>query len=236
MAYCVNCGVELAPSERACPLCQATVVHPDAPYKAPDEYPYPPDYEQVGEVNHRYGAYLASIVLAIPMVLAALLNLLDNHPVPWSLYVMGACVCLFVTVLLPFYVDSDRPYFFLAMDAIAIGLYLMLIGHLTGGDMHWVWTLALPLVLTVFLGVTLATYLGRRPGKKILNLLSDITLIAAGTVILTELLVDLYLWPGAVQLTWSLYASVPLIAVAVLFRVIERHEKLKSNIFRRLFV
>lgn len=236
MAYCVNCGVELAPSERACPLCETVVVHPAKPFVEPSEYPYPPDFEQVGKVNHRYGAYLATIVLAIPMVLAALLNLFDNNPVPWSLYVMGACACLFVLVLLPFYVDWQRPYFFLTVDAAAIGLYLVLIGHLTGGDMRWVWTLALPLVLTLYLGVMLATYLGRRPGKKILNLLSDIALIVGGMTIVTELLVDLFLWPGAAQLNWSLYALVPLAAVAILFRVIERHEKLKSNIFRRLFV
>ena len=39
--YCVNCGVELADSEKKCPLCGMPVFHPDIP-RTPAEPPFPP--------------------------------------------------------------------------------------------------------------------------------------------------------------------------------------------------
>ena len=32
--YCIKCGVELADSERVCPLCGTRVFHPDLPHDA----------------------------------------------------------------------------------------------------------------------------------------------------------------------------------------------------------
>ena len=39
--YCIKCGVELADSEKVCPLCGTRVFHPDLP-RAQGEPPYPP--------------------------------------------------------------------------------------------------------------------------------------------------------------------------------------------------
>mgnify|MGYP000840753951 CR=1 FL=1 len=38
--YCIKCGVELADSERVCPLCGTRVFHPDLPC-GQGEPPYP---------------------------------------------------------------------------------------------------------------------------------------------------------------------------------------------------
>ena len=40
--YCVKCGVELADSEKKCPLCGTPVFHPDIPRNLSDP-PFPPD-------------------------------------------------------------------------------------------------------------------------------------------------------------------------------------------------
>lgn len=39
--YCIKCGVELADSEKVCPLCGTRVFHPDLP-GGQGETPYPP--------------------------------------------------------------------------------------------------------------------------------------------------------------------------------------------------
>ena len=39
MSYCVNCGVELAPSEKRCPLCGVEVVNPAKPWTEPEALP-----------------------------------------------------------------------------------------------------------------------------------------------------------------------------------------------------
>ena len=45
--YCVKCGVELADSQRVCPLCGTRVFHPDIP-RTPADPPY-----QIGRASCR---------------------------------------------------------------------------------------------------------------------------------------------------------------------------------------
>ena len=44
--YCIKCGVELADSEKKCPLCGTVVYHPDIK-QGEAKTPYPP-YEYTG--------------------------------------------------------------------------------------------------------------------------------------------------------------------------------------------
>ncbi len=234
MSYCVNCGVELAKSEKACPLCGVVVSNPLEPWREGETRPYPTELEQVsGRVNRRFGAYLATIVLAIPLVVTTLLDILDNGMPRWSPYVLGAGAVLFTVVLLPFYAENKKPYFYLAFDGLVIALYLTLIGFLSGG-MAWVVPLALPITVTLVLGILTSTWLARRAGKKILNLLGDIALITGFMAVIVETAIDQYLWKQ-IHLTWSLYTLIPLAAIWAVFRLIEKREDLKSKIFRRLF-
>lgn len=235
MPYCVNCGVELAPSEKACPLCETPVLHPTQPWQEPQAYPYPQRLEMVTHrINRRYGAHLATVALMIPLALSLLVDLLDGGGMTWSAYVLGAGACLFAIVLLPFYVVKEKPYLFLAIDEAACAAYLMLIGWQVG-SMEWVWFIGLPLALALGLGVQLAVFLGRRRDKQPLDLLADITIILAALMILVELLVDRY-FAGVVHLTWSIYALVPLLGLGAAFRLVERKKKLKETIIKRLFV
>ncbi|MEF9895816.1 MAG: zinc ribbon domain-containing protein, partial [Clostridia bacterium] len=129
MAYCVECGVELAPSEKACPLCGTPVSHPSVPWREPDSYPYPKNVEELSRrINIRYGAHLATILLLIPIAVTLLVDLMEDGQMTWSSYVLGAGLCLFCIVLLPFYVKQAKPYLFLLIDILAVGLYLLLIG------------------------------------------------------------------------------------------------------------
>ena len=41
MSYCVHCGVELADSEKRCPLCHTRVVDPASPDAGQGRPPYP---------------------------------------------------------------------------------------------------------------------------------------------------------------------------------------------------
>ena len=52
--YCIKCGVELADSERVCPLCGTRVFHPDLPC-GQGEPPYPPDEHPRHEEVSRIG-------------------------------------------------------------------------------------------------------------------------------------------------------------------------------------
>ena len=47
MSYCGNCGVELDPTARACPLCHTPVVNPNQPVDTVSPKPFPPEPGEV---------------------------------------------------------------------------------------------------------------------------------------------------------------------------------------------
>ena len=53
MSYCVNCGVELAASERRCPLCGVEVINPREPFDENGERPEMPTAGQRPEMGER---------------------------------------------------------------------------------------------------------------------------------------------------------------------------------------
>ena len=67
--YCVKCGVELADSQRVCPLCGTRVFHPDIP-RTPADPPYPPD-ERVHpeEVNRSGVCFILTALALLPAVI-----------------------------------------------------------------------------------------------------------------------------------------------------------------------
>lgn len=66
MSYCVNCGVELADSERRCPLCHTEVHNPRQPYdrKIPKPFPNRLDLFEP-EDNRGFAAAITTLLLAL---------------------------------------------------------------------------------------------------------------------------------------------------------------------------
>ena len=69
--YCVKCGVELADSQRVCPLCGTRVFHPDIP-RTPADPPYPPDERVHPEEVNRSG--VCFILTALALLVYLLMN------------------------------------------------------------------------------------------------------------------------------------------------------------------
>ena len=67
--YCVKCGVELADSQRVCPLCGTRVFHPDIP-RTPADPPYPPDERVHPEEVNRSGVCFILTALALTLGLS----------------------------------------------------------------------------------------------------------------------------------------------------------------------
>ena len=62
--YCIKCGVELADSEKVCPLCGTRVFHPDLP-QSEGEAPFPPDPRGKTEEFNRAGWLFILTLLAL---------------------------------------------------------------------------------------------------------------------------------------------------------------------------
>lgn len=97
MSYCVNCGVELNPSAKTCPLCGTPAWHPEL-----DAPPYfPANSAAVQPASRREAAILLTAMLVSVSLCCGLLNLFLPTDRPWSLYVIGAAVMLWVWFTLP---------------------------------------------------------------------------------------------------------------------------------------
>ena len=53
MSYCVNCGVELDRSAKACPLCNTPVINPNELQRKEQKTPFPQEKGQVETVNKK---------------------------------------------------------------------------------------------------------------------------------------------------------------------------------------
>ena len=233
MSYCVNCGVELADSEKKCPLCGVPVINPLKPYTEPELKPYPDRIEEVMKtIDLRFGVWLATLVLLIPCAVTLICNLSVNHTVSWSLYVIGACACIFVSVLLPLLLKSLKPYYFVLFNGIATSLYLLLICYLSGGS--WFLPLALPITAFACLISLLGVFVIRRK----LPLLNKIALILLGIgvfCVLIECTLIFYLRLEPI-LVWSVYVVIVLCIFSVGLSVLQKRQDWKEQIRRKLLM
>lgn len=97
MSYCVNCGVELSDGAASCPLCGTPAWKPDR-----EALPYfPTKPAVVPPASRRAAALLLTAMLASVSLCCGLLNLILPTEHPWSLYIAGAAVMLWIWFALP---------------------------------------------------------------------------------------------------------------------------------------
>ena len=58
MSYCVNCGVELDRSAKACPLCNTPVINPNELLRKEQKTPFPQEKGQVETARDHKPDYL----------------------------------------------------------------------------------------------------------------------------------------------------------------------------------
>ncbi len=144
--YCVKCGVELADSERKCPLCKTPVYYPEEKIS---ELSFP-EYTKTREKMSQRGLYfIITFVFAIAAIISLLCNIQVNRELSWSLYVVGALILSYAVFILPRWFRRPSPAIFAPVDFAIVALYLMAINYLTGGE--WFLTFALPIVGAVAL-------------------------------------------------------------------------------------
>lgn len=158
--FCIKCGVELADTEKTCPLCATRVFHPDfPPNPAPPLYPLGKEPQPVA--SSRGGLIIATALFLLPMLITLQCDVHITGTVSWSGYVMGALLLAYISFVLPFWFQKPNPVVFVPCSFGALGLYLMYIDLVTAGS--WFVTFGLPitgfLCLLVTAVVTLCKYL-----------------------------------------------------------------------------
>ena len=200
--YCIKCGVELADSEKVCPLCGTRVFHPDLP-QAQGEPPYPPQAQaRPEEVSHTGALFVLTVLLALPAVLSILCDWRVNGRIVWSGYSVGGAALLYVMVVLPLWFRRPNPVIFVPCGVAAVTVYLLYICLKTGG--HWFMPLAFPVCGMAALLLTAVSALLRylRGGR--LYIFGGALIALGGSMMLLEALIA---WANGVRVrfVWSPY-------------------------------
>lgn len=230
MSYCVHCGVELDEAAKKCPLCGTPVVDPMARRieTAPEFFPTRP--AEVAPVSRKGMALLLSSMLLSVALCCILLNFFLKHSVPWSLYVVGAALMLWIWIVLPLLARRVPLWLKLTLDVAAVGLYVWLISLALDGGV-WFRGLVIPLLAASALA---SAFLGwvMRSGRSRLSSLT--MLLAAGGVycLLVEICCDLFL-VGGISLGWSLVALACCVGLCIPLLVVRRVPSLRAEVRRR---
>lgn len=233
MSYCVNCGVELAASERQCPLCHTEVCNPRQPYdrKLPRPFPNQLDLFEP-EDNRGFAAAIITLLLALPAAICLSCDVAYTRGAGWSMLVVGAAAMLWVFIVPPIFIRRHRVLLGGTLDTAAVLGYLWMVEHYAAKG-SWFQTMAVPLVVLVDLLFTVDYVLivkvihGRF--RQMALTLASVPLLLMGV----EVFLDLYL-SGRVELLWSLVVSVPCLILALLLVVLGRRERFRQQMRKRL--
>ena len=154
--YCIQCGVKLADTETACPLCGTVPYHPTIRRTAAPPL-YPQNRCPTVKLNRRGALIAVTTAFLLPLLITLLCDLRINSRVTWSGYSMGALLLLYVLTVLPFWFMHPNPVVFVPCGFAASLLYLLYINLASGG--HWFMGFAFPSVGFLGLLITAMTAL-----------------------------------------------------------------------------
>ena len=231
MSYCVNCGVELNPAARECPLCRTPVLNPSCPVDADAPSFFPTRREEVAPVSRREAALLLTAMLLSVAICCTLLNLVFYSDVWWSFFIGGAMAMLWVWFVPPLLSRKLFIWVRLTLDVLAVGVYILLIAIALDG-MDWFVGLALPIVAAGGLVIPVLYWIIRTRRCSLL-VSAVLVLLALGLfAVLTEFLCDRYLkgvWlPG-----WSMVVLASCVGLSIPLIIVRRVPSLREEARRR---
>ncbi len=231
--YCIKCGVELAESEKKCPLCGTVVFNPEMP--KPDGAPtYPPEYTlNTGNVNRSGVMFIITMLFLLPIVTVLLTDWQLNGRIVWSGYVVGAVLLLYVVVILPLWFRAPNPVVFIPVDFAAVALYLLYINLACGG--HWFLSFALPVCGGAMLIVTAAAALLRYVRGGYLFIFGGAFILIGLYNVLIEFLLNLNfkLHEGYI---WSFYPLAGCVIIGAMLIIIGCSSHLRESLHKKFFI
>lgn len=230
MAYCVQCGVELHPTEQRCPLCSCPVRLPPQQAFSTDKRPYPPaSKDQLLRTSPYMLLLITALFLLLPALICMTVNLLDNNgAITWSIYPSGALGMIFLPLAVVITAKKHRPAVAIVAADVAICLFLWMVQASAGGA--WFSIIVFPVLLLSGMGA-LAIWFSVR--KKILRGLS-VFAVSIMMIGLIALAIDLLLSSraGLLRIRWSIFVIIPCTVLALMLWIIHRSPSLRSLLGR----
>lgn len=230
--YCVKCGVELADTEKICPLCNTVVYHPDI-IRPEAEALYPADRLPPVRPLPKGSNIVMTVIFLLPLLLVLLADLQGGGVLTWSGYVIGALLVGYVCVILPLWFRNPNPVIFVPCGFAAVCLYLWYVNWYCAGN--WFLTFALPVAGTLGLIVTAVVTLVRYVKKGKLYIAGGAVIALGGLFLMTELLMD-YTFGLPRFIGWSLYPLVTLVLLGGLLIFLAICHSARLTMERKFFI
>lgn len=225
--YCVKCGVELADSERKCPLCETPVYFPGLDMKP--EKPYP-EFEKPKESSRRRAImFVITCFFVIAAATSVLCDVSINMEILWADYVISGLLLAYVLLLLPVWFKHPSPAVFVPCDFAAILLFLFYINYKLVGD--WFFSFAMPVTLgagVICSSVAILSYYLCR-GKLYIAAGAFVASGAYCVFIEVCLHAAFHLYD---RLVWSLYPAVILALVGIMLIVVAIVKPLREQLYK----
>ena len=230
--YCINCGVKLADSEKACPLCGTVPYHPDL--SRPGGEPlYPAGRKPKPQVRSRVAQIVMTALFLLPMLITLQVDLLVNRGVTWSGYVSGALLLAYTILVVPTWFRHPNPVVLLPCDHLVLGLYLLYINHTVGGD--WFLTFAFPVVAYLGLVVTAVVALVKYVGRGLLYIFGGAALLTGAFMPVMELLVNITFHRSRFY-GWSVYPLTALVLLGGTLIFLALNKRAREKMERKFFL
>lgn len=230
--YCIKCGVELADSEKSCPLCNTLVFHPQLP--VPDgEKPYPTELQPPQQVSPLGVQFIMTMLFVAGLVIPTLCDLQIHHAVTWSGYVMGAVLLTYVCLMLPAWFRRPNPVIFVPAAFTALELYLLYISIATDGG--WFLSFAFPVVGAFGLITTAVVTLTRYIRKGRLFIFGGAFLLLGLFMPLMEFLLTITFERPRFY-GWSVYPLTCLVLLGITLICTGIFRPLRESLSRKFFI
>lgn len=233
MAYCANCGVELAASEPKCPLCGYVPEKKLHNYKKSDAI-YPTRVKIMPHhISRKSIIALISAFLLLPFSLILLCDLSINCQLTWSGYALWAIAAVWLTAILPVATAGKRPILCVATACCAVLGYLFFIDSRT--ESEWALKFALPLIAIIFAMIAAPLLINRYIRLNGFSLACIIIISLGLLCVAVELLINnaFSLYEG---LRWSLYPAISCTFIALVLSIINRSEPIKERLRKKFFI
>lgn len=228
--YCIKCGVQLADTEKKCPLCNTVVYHPELTQEsAPALYPSKKMPKSGSGRAFLCGAVL--ILFLLPLIVTLFSDLQFDGELDWFGYATGALILVYLIFAFPLWFKNPNPVIFVPCDFAACMLYLLYIDGITHGG--WFLSFAFPVVLgaaviTCTL-ITLLRYL--RKGK--LYAIGGSVMALGAFILMIELLMGITF--DIRFIGWSLYPLISLLLLGGLLIYLAMNSVAREKIERKIF-
>lgn len=231
MSYCVNCGVELASSEKECPLCGTAVVNPSGGEEEPRyQYPRRPVYGE-SKTGHFLIAPIGLLML-IPVAVTLLCDLLPDLRISWSVYVAAAAGLAYGFIIIAILFNGRSPFEYVPCGVLVLSAFLLTINIMTRGRWFFPFAAAQCLSLGAILTAIIEVF---RREKRILPRLAAVFFGLGAVCFATDMMISFFILKDNMP-TWSLYALSPCVILGVLCLITNKSARLKDELRKRFFI